>query len=121
ISFDETSLDIINYKMDPFESGFAYGKLRFRNLVADADDFFIHGDTVAFGLNFMRGIESSSGMVFQQLRTDFTYSNTGMDFRILFLKSNETEIKNYLKFTYDNVTALNDFNKEVNVLASLDE
>lgn len=121
ISFDETSLDIINYKMEAFPSGFDYGKLRFRDLIADADDFYIQGDTIAFGLNFMTGVESTSGMVFQQLRTDFIYSNTGMEFKNLFLKSNETEIKDYLRFTYDNVTALNDFVQEVDVFASLDE
>ena len=121
ISFNETSLDIINYKMEAFQSGFDYGRLRFRELIADADDFYIQGDTIGFDLNFMTGVESTSGMVFQQLRTDFTYSNNGMEFENLFLKSNETEIKDYLRFTYDNVTALNDFVEEVNVFASLDE
>jgi hypothetical protein len=121
IVLEQTSLDILNYKMETMEEGFDYGKLRFRDLTADADEFFIQGDTIGLDLNFMNGVESTSGMVFQQLRTDFIYSNTGMEFNNLYLKSNETEIKNYLRFTYDNVTALNDFNTEVNVFASLDE
>jgi hypothetical protein len=121
ISFEETSVDIINYKMEAIEAGFDYGKLRFRNLIADAEDFYIKGDTIGFDLNYMRGIESTSGMVFQQLQTDFIYSNTGMEFDNLFLKSNDTEIKNYLKFTYDDVSALSDFNNKVNVMARLDE
>ena len=121
IALEQTSLDILNYKMEPMDSDFDYGKLRFRDLTADADDFFILGDTIALGLNFMTGVESTSGMVFQQLRTDFIYSNTGMEFKNLYLKSNDTEIKDYLRFTYDNVTALNNFNAEVNVFASLDE
>lgn len=121
ISLQETSLDILNYQMETLESGFDYGKLRFRDLIADAGDFYIQGDTIGFNLKFMEAVESTSGMVFQQLRTDFTYSNSGMEFKNLFLKSNETEIKDYLKFTYQDVTALNDFNQEVDVFASLDE
>ena len=121
IALEQTSLDILNYKMEPMESAFDYGKLRFRDLTADADDFFILGDTIALGLNHMTGLESTSGMAFQQLRTDFIYSNTGMEFKNLYLKSNETEIKDYLRFTYDDVTALNNFNADVNVFASLDE
>src|SRR5690606_16726156 len=105
----------------PMQSDFDYGKLRFRDLTADADDFLIQGDTIALGLNFMTGVESTSGMAFQRLRTDFLYSNTGMEFKNLYLKSNDTEIKDYLRFTYEDVTALNDFNTEVNVFASLDE
>ena len=121
IALEQTSLDILNYKMEPMESDFDYGKLRFRDLTADADDFFIQGDTIALGLNFMTGIESTSGMAFQQLRTDFIYSNMGMEFKNLYLKSNETEIRDYLRFTYEDVTALNNFNTEVKVFASLDE
>jgi len=121
IALEQTSLDILNYKMEAMESDFDYGKLRFRNLTADADDFLIQGDTIALNLNYMTGLESTSGMAFQQLRTDFIYSNTGMEFKNLYLKSNETEIKDYLRFTYDNVTALNNFNADVNVFASLDE
>ncbi|MEX2591816.1 MAG: translocation/assembly module TamB domain-containing protein [Anditalea sp.] len=121
VSFEKTSLDIINYNIEPIAEGFDYGKMRFRELVADADDFYVQGDTIGFNLNTMRGVESTSGMVFQQLRTDYIYSSTGMEFNNLLLKSNGTEIKNYLKFTYDDVTALNDFNNQVNVMARLDE
>src|SRR5690606_35715507 len=121
ITLENTALDILNYKMAPMESAFDYRKLRFRALPADADDFFTQGDTIALGLNFIRGVESTSGMTFQQLRTDFIYSNSGMEFNKLYLKANDTEIKDYLRFTYDNVTALKNFNTEVNVFASLDE
>src|SRR5690606_28455723 len=61
ISLEETSLDIINFKLEAFDRGFDYGKLRFRNLVADADHFYIRRDTVGFELNFLRGVESTSG------------------------------------------------------------
>lgn len=121
ISLEQTSLDILDYNLDELRATFDHSKLRFRNLIADADDFFVHADTVAFNLNYLRGIEATSGINIQQLRTDFTYSSTGMEFKDLFLKSNQTEIKDYLKFEYDSPLALRNFNQQVNVLAKLDE
>ncbi|SHM43298.1 Family of unknown function [Cyclobacterium lianum] len=121
ISFEQTSLDIIDYTLPDIDLKFDYANLQFRDLVANATDFYVRRDTVAFDLEYMRGVETNSGMVFQQLQTDFTYSSTGMEFKYLFLKSNETEIKNYLRFDYENVADLRDFNRKVDLLARLDE
>nr|MBI1229336.1 translocation/assembly module TamB [Cytophagales bacterium] len=120
IAFQNTSLDILNFTLTdtlPFD----YGKLRFRNLNADADDFYVVADTVAFDLKNLQGEEATSGILFQQLRTDYTYSSTGMEFRDLFLKSNRTEIKNYLRFSYDSPASLNSFTTDVELYANLDE
>ena len=121
ISLKETSLDIINYGSIPVESGFDFNTLQFRDLIADADDFYSEGPTIGIKVNYLRGLESTSGLVFQQLKTDFTYSPTFMEFDDLFLRSNDTEIKNYLKFSYSSTKSLSNFNHEVNILARLDE
>ncbi|MEX2567165.1 MAG: translocation/assembly module TamB domain-containing protein [Cyclobacteriaceae bacterium] len=121
IAFDETSLDIIDYNLPDIGVKFDYANLQFRDLVANADNFYVKNDTVAFDLQYMKGIESNSGMVFQQLKTNFTYSSVGMEFKDLYLKSNSTEIKNYLRFDYEDIRALRDFNREVDLLAQLDE
>ncbi|WP_076502357.1 translocation/assembly module TamB domain-containing protein [Belliella pelovolcani] len=121
IFFEETSLDVINYKGIPVTSGFDYNQLRFRDLLADADDFYTYAGEVGFKTNFLRGIEVTSGIVIQQLKTKFTYSPSFMEFDELFLRSNRTEIKDYLKFTYESTSALSNFNEEVQIFASLDE
>ncbi|MFC4870166.1 translocation/assembly module TamB domain-containing protein [Negadavirga shengliensis] len=121
ISFEKTSLDIIDYTLPDMDLKFDYGNLKFRELIANASDFRIRRDTIAFDLKYLRGSEATSGMVFQQLKTDFTYSSTGMEFKDLYLKSNQTEIKDYLRFSYDDVRALRDFNNQVNIDAHLEE
>lgn len=121
ISLLETSLDIVDYTLPEMDIKFDYGNLKFRDLVASATDFYVRRDTVAFNLKQMKGVESNSGMIFQQLQTDFTYSATGMEFRDLYLKSNQTEIKNYLRFGFDAPEDLRDFNQKVAILAELDE
>ncbi|KEO74924.1 translocation/assembly module TamB domain-containing protein [Anditalea andensis] len=121
ISLERTSLDILDYTIAPIVEGFDYGKLRFRNLTAIGEDFFTKRDTVAINVKSLRGIEATSGLEVQQLRTDFIYSNTGMEFDNLFMRSNDSVVKNYLKFTYDDVRALNDFNRLVNVEGHLTE
>lgn len=121
IYFHETSLDILNYGAVPVSEGFDYNNLRFRNLIADADDFYTDGPQLGMKVNYLRGEESTSGMVFQQLKTDFTYAPTFMEFDNLYLRSNRTEIKDYLRFEYASSQALSNFNQEVQILARLDE
>ncbi len=121
IYFKDTSLDIINYNSEPVLEGFDYNNLLFRDLVADADDFYTQGPTIGMKVNYLRGSESTSGIVFQQLKTDFTYSSSFMEFDNLFLRSNKTEIKDYLKFSYDSPRSFSNFKEEVRILARLDE
>ncbi|MFD2034704.1 translocation/assembly module TamB domain-containing protein [Belliella marina] len=121
IFLEETSLDIINYAAIPVTGGFDYNKLRFRDLLADADDFYTFQGEIGFQTNFLRGIEITSGIVIQQLKTKFTYAPTFMEFDELYLKSNQTEIKDYLKFSFESVKALSNFNEEVQLLARLSE
>ncbi|MCH7415036.1 translocation/assembly module TamB domain-containing protein [Belliella sp. R4-6] len=121
IFLEETSLDIINYAAIPVTGGFDYNKLRFRDLLADADDFYTFEGEIGFQTNFLKGIEITSGIVIQQLQTKFTYAPTFMEFDDLFLRSNETEIKDYLKFSFESVRALSNFNEEVQIEARLNE
>ncbi|WP_439648023.1 translocation/assembly module TamB domain-containing protein [Belliella calami] len=121
IFLEETSLDIINYAAIPVTGGFDYNKLRFRDLLADADDFYTFEGEIGFQTNFLKGIEITSGIIIQQLKTKFTYAPTFMEFDDLFLRSNETEIKDYLKFSYESVRALSNFNEEVQIEARLNE
>lgn len=121
IFLEETSLDILNYAATPVTEGFDYNKLKFRDLLADADEFYTTQGTIGFKTNYLKGIEINSGIVIQQLKTDFTYTPTYMEFDDLFLRSNQTEIKDYLKFSYESVRALSNFNEEVQIEASLNE
>jgi hypothetical protein len=121
IFFDETSLDILNYVAQPVQSGFDYNNLKFRDLIANADNFITEGPKISMKVNYLRGIESNSGMVFQQLKTDFTYAPNFMEFSDLFLRSNQTEIKDYLRFDFDSTESLSNFTSEVRITAKLDE
>ncbi|AFL86126.1 hypothetical protein Belba_3634 [Belliella baltica DSM 15883] len=121
IFLEETSLDILNYAATPITEGFDYNQLKFRDLLADADEFYTTQGKIGFKTNYLKGIEINSGIVIQQLKTDFTYTPTFMEFDNLFLRSNQTEIKDYLKFSYESVKALSNFNEEVSIQASLNE
>lgn len=121
IYLENTSLDIINYSANPVTEGFDFNQLNFRNLIADADQFEIGEGLIAVKLNYMRGEEANSGLLFQQLRTDFTLAPTYMEFANLYLRSNKTEIKDYLKLSYESIASLSKFNQEVEILSHLDE
>ncbi len=121
IYFNNTSIDLFNYAAIPIENGFDYNSLRFRDLIADIDAFYTEGSQFGMRVNYLRGQEVTSGILFQQLRTDFTYAPTFMEFDRLYLRSNQTEIKDYLRFSYDSTQSLSNFTEEVRILARLDE
>ncbi|WP_137402431.1 translocation/assembly module TamB domain-containing protein [Echinicola rosea] len=121
MSFEKVSLDIMDFRKDPIENGFDYTRLRFRNLVGGARDFLSKDGEISLDIRYLRGLEANSGVEIQQLLTRFSYSKTDMEFEDLFFKSNQTVVKNYLKFSYDSVGSLSDFNNQVTIDASLDE
>ncbi|UJP65005.1 translocation/assembly module TamB domain-containing protein [Mongoliitalea daihaiensis] len=121
INFKQTSVDILNYGASPVSYGFDYNNLTFRNLTADADAFYSKGPEIGFQLNYLRGLEANSGLEFQQLRTIFTYTPTYMEFDHLYLRSNQTEIKEYLLFSYESLDDLSKFTQKVKLTARLDE
>jgi len=121
ISFEGTSLDIFDLRKPKIETGFDYTRLRFRQLVGSAKDLVSQGSTISFDIRTLHGLEATSGMEFQQLRAVFSYSPQAMEFANLYFKSNETIVKDYLKFTYENIKSLSDFNNQVDILAQLDE
>ncbi|ERM83672.1 hypothetical protein P872_02420 [Rhodonellum psychrophilum GCM71 = DSM 17998] len=121
IYLENASLDIINYSATPVTEGFDFNQLNFRNLIADADEFETEAGVIFIKLNYLRGEESNSGMFFQQLKTDFTLAPTYMEFANLYLRSNKTEIKDYLKFSYESIASLSNFTQEVEILTHLDE
>lgn len=121
IFLEETSIDILNYAALPITEGFDYNKLKFRDLLADVDEFYASQGTIGFKTNELKGIEINSGMVIQQLKTDFTFAPTYIEFDDLFLKSNQTEIKDYLKFSFESVKSLSNFIEEVTINARLSE
>ncbi|MDO9552933.1 MAG: translocation/assembly module TamB, partial [Rhodonellum sp.] len=116
IYLENASLDIINYSATPVTEGFDFNQLNFRNLIADADEFETEAGVFFIKLNYLRGEESNSGMFFQQLKTDFTLAPTYMEFANLYLRSNKTEIKDYLKFSYESIASLSNFTQEVEIL-----
>ncbi len=121
MSFDEVSLDILDLRKDSIPTGFDYTRLRFRELTGAARDFLSKDGFISFDIRYLRGVEATSGVVIDQMLSNFTYSSTGMEFDDLYFKSNKTVIKNYLRFTYEGVASLSDFNNEVTMLARLDE
>ncbi|MBD8487871.1 translocation/assembly module TamB [Echinicola sp. CAU 1574] len=121
MSFEGTSLDIFDLRKTPIDDGFDYTRLRFRNLIGGARDFLSKDGKISFDIRYLRGLEATSGMEFQQLLANFSYSGQAMEFKDLFFKSNETIVKNYLKFSYENIKSLSDFNNQVTISAILDE
>ncbi|EIM72597.1 hypothetical protein A3SI_19511 [Nitritalea halalkaliphila LW7] len=121
VHFEEGSVDILNYGAEPLARGFDYNRLRFRELLTEAEKISLEGSTLSFQLNYLRGQEATAGVPIQQLQTHFTYTPTAIELDALYLRSNRTEIRDYLRFEYAKLSALSSFTREVQLFAKLSE
>ncbi len=92
---------------------FDYNHFTLKNLNAEVSQFLVLGDTVAFDIKGLSGIDRDSRIKIRQLDSRFLYCNTKMDLGRLYAHIGNSVIKNSLTFFYDKPSAFGDFNSRV--------
>ena len=92
-----------------------------RDLAAEVSRFLVLGDTVAAGVENLRGREPLAGLTLHELDTRFLYSDTQMRFGDLLLKLNRSVLRSYFRMEYDRAADLSDFIDKVRMRAVFSE
>ncbi len=80
----------------------------------DIKDFNTHisyvhlGDEITALIRSMN-LSERSGFKLEALRTNMLYSNTKMEYKNLYIKTPQSEVQDYVKFDYDNITKFSAF------------
>jgi hypothetical protein len=95
------------------KKSFDYNHFTLQKLTAEVSNFLVLGDTIAFDVKGLSGIDRGSRLKIRQLDTRFLYCNTKMELARLYAHIGNSVIKNELTFLYDKPSAFGDFNSRV--------
>ncbi|GAB3644279.1 translocation/assembly module TamB domain-containing protein [Spirosoma arcticum] len=98
---------------------FDYNHFTLQHLNADVKNLLVLGDTVAFDVKGLSGVDRDSRLKIRQLDTDFLYCNTNMKLAKLYAHIGNSVIRHELTFFYDRPSAFGHFNSRVVMRAML--
>lgn len=112
----------LNDPREPFmrnAKNFDYNHFTLQHLNADVKNLLVLGDTVAFDIKGLSGVDRDSRLKIRQLDTDFLYCNTNMQLAKLYAHIGNSVIRHELTFFYDHPSAFGHFNSRVVMRAIL--
>ncbi|WP_245942261.1 translocation/assembly module TamB domain-containing protein [Algoriphagus chordae] len=121
VELRKSEIFIVNEITDAITSGLDYNKLRFSDITLNAENFYLEGSEIGADVKVLTGTELTSGFEIKELKTDMIYSREFMQFDKLSLKSDNSHIKNFLRFEYATPAAFANFVEEVVIITNLDE
>ena len=98
---------------------FDYNHFTLQHLNANVSNLLVLGDTIAFGIKGLSGVDRDSRLRIRQLDTDFLYCNTNMQLAKLYAHIGNSVIRHELTFFYDRPSAFGHFNSRVVMRAML--
>lgn len=121
IQLRQTTFSLINRNADPVVSGFDYTNIRFGDITANAENFQMKGGEIGINIKHLSGVERTSGLNIQELKTNLTYAPTFLELDQLNLKSAGSQIKNYLRMDLIGPQGFSDFINQVKLTLRMDE
>ncbi|SEG39259.1 translocation/assembly module TamB domain-containing protein [Algoriphagus boritolerans] len=121
IQLRQTTFSLINNNANPVVSGFDYTNIQFRDIIANAVDFQIKNGEIGINFKHLSGIEQTSGLKIQELKTKLTYAPTFLELDQLNLRSEGSQIKNYLRMDLVGPDGFSDFIDQVKLTVRMDE
>lgn len=91
------------------------------SIFAQATSLRIIADTFQINVSHLQTKEPSIDLRVHALTTLFTLTKRDMEFDNLSASIGESKVKNYLRFNYNDINDLSDFNTRIDVTANLDE
>ncbi len=82
-------------------------------------NFKVIGDTIQFNVESLNAKDQQTQFDIKRLSTFFRISQRSMEFKRLKLDAGNSHIEDTVVFTYNSMLDLNDFNKRVNIMASI--
>lgn len=106
-------------KSPPDGRAFDENYLVFNNIYSDINSFKLIGDSIVMNIDKFI-FKEKSGLTFTEFSSKTTISSSVMEFNELHMKTPESEIKNYVKLTYNGWNSFSDFEKNVQMKFDFD-
>ncbi len=121
IELRQSEFSVLDLRAEPFAEGFDYTRLEFKEVTANADKFSFVGSKLGLEIKLLSGVESNSGLKIQDLKTNLTYDPKYLELAELNLKTDKSQIKNYLRMDITGPKGYSDFLNQVRLTARMEE
>lgn len=88
-----------------------------RRINGELNHFYLEGDSLHFGIKALSACEQS-GICIRRLEAQMTISDRMMEFNKLYLATDESVVRDYLRFDYENYNQMADFIDSVDIRAN---
>jgi hypothetical protein len=103
-----------------FIKGFDHNHFSFAEINADVTNLRIIADTFQIQINNLNSIEEKTKLKVHQADLNFLVTKYNMVFDDIAAHIGDSHLGKYLKFEYNNINELTDFNEKINMVAHLD-
>lgn len=121
IDLRQTEFSLINYNAEPLTEGFDYTRMVFKEITGNASDFRVENSEIGIKIKLLTGVESTSGLKIRELKTILTYSPKFLELDQLNLRSDKSQIKNYIRLDLTGPEGFADFINQVKLTARMEE
>ena len=101
--------------------GWNYNRMEWTELSANATDFRLDGPKIAIEIGDLTVNERYTGLQIKQFETQINYSPEALELKDLNLRTEKSQIKNYLRLEPTGPKGFGDFVNDVNLILSFDE
>lgn len=108
---------LVNHNYGHHQKGIDFSDLDVRNIYGSFENIKTEGDSVSAWIDHF-SLDEKSGFILQQLSSQVLFSGSRMEFKELVLRTNESNINDYLLFTFHDWGDFGDFIHKVNISAS---
>ncbi|MBS1559456.1 MAG: translocation/assembly module TamB [Bacteroidetes bacterium] len=104
---------------DSIKNGFDYRHFHLNLDSGKVNQFQIIGDTIQFDLQSLYAQDRQTKFIIHKLNTYFRISQSSMEFLNVHLRAGQSIVTDSIRFTYQSMDDLSDFNDKVNIWAKL--
>ena len=101
--------------------GWNYNRMEWTELSVNAADFRLDGPKIAIEIGDLTVNERYTGLQIKQFETQINYSPEALELKDLNLRTEKSQIKNYLRLEPKGPKGFGDFVNDVNLILSFDE
>lgn len=112
---------LLNFNKPVIEEGLNYNQLRVTDITGNANELYIKNGEVTIDIDILTGRNPQTDLEVRELSGNLTYNPNQLILENALLKTQASEIKDYLSFEFDSVGSFSNFIEEVMLEIHLDE
>jgi hypothetical protein len=121
IQLRQAKFALVDFNSVPVAEGFDPGRIRFAGITANADNFGMKNGEIGINIKHLSGVEQTTGLSIQELKTELTYAPTFLELDKLTIRSEGSQIKDYLRMDLIGPQGFSEFLEQVKLTLRMDE